>query len=161
MNIGYEEDELLPYSEPDPNLDDPIRIRKSDSRFPIFHAIRNRLLLCFTLSPMPSTPLYPPRPPAPLPPCPPEKMLQMGFTLKEIQESLSENRYDEVCATYMLLAREVDKIVVREPLILWFPSCKYRLYVKHVSRNLHRVILWRRVCFHVHQGSELYFTYNM
>lgn len=66
MNIGYEEDELLPYSEPDPNLDDPIRI---------------------------------------------QKMLQMGFTLKEIQESLSENRYDEVCATYMLLAREVDKIV--------------------------------------------------
>ena len=61
--------------------------------------------------PAPSLP-----PPCPLPPtlCPPEKMLQMGFTLKEIQESLSENRYDEVCATYMLLAREVDKVVVRE-----------------------------------------------
>ena len=40
-----------------------------------------------------------------------EKMLQMGFTLKEIQESLSENRYDEVCATYMLLKREFSSSV--------------------------------------------------
>ena len=40
-----------------------------------------------------------------------EKMLQMGFTLKEIQESLSENRYDEVCATYMLLKRESSSSV--------------------------------------------------
>ncbi len=39
-----------------------------------------------------------------------EKMLQMGFTLKEIQESLSENRYDEVCATYMLLKRDVNEV---------------------------------------------------
>lgn len=39
-----------------------------------------------------------------------EKMLQMGFTLKEIQESLSENRYDEVCATYMLLQRDVKEV---------------------------------------------------
>ncbi len=35
----------------------------------------------------------------------------MGFTLKEIQESLSENRYDEVCATYMLLKRESSSSV--------------------------------------------------
>ena len=39
-----------------------------------------------------------------------EKMLQMGFTLKEIQESLTENRYDEVCATYMLLKRDVKEV---------------------------------------------------
>lgn len=45
-------------------------------------------------------------------PCPTEKMLQMGFTLKEIQESLTENRYDEVCATYMLLAREMKSASV-------------------------------------------------
>lgn len=36
----------------------------------------------------------------------------MGFTLKEIQESLAENRYDEVCATYMLLAREMKSASV-------------------------------------------------
>ena len=43
---------------------------------------------------------------------PAEKMLQMGFTLKEIQESLAENRYDEVCATYMLLKRETSSSVL-------------------------------------------------
>ena len=37
-------------------------------------------------------------------------MLSMGFTLKEIQESLTESRYDEVCATYMLLVREVKEV---------------------------------------------------
>ncbi len=37
-----------------------------------------------------------------------EKMLKMGFTQKEIQESLSESRYDEVCATYMLLIRDTE-----------------------------------------------------
>ena len=31
----------------------------------------------------------------------------MGFTQKEINESLSENKYDEVCATYMLLQRDM------------------------------------------------------
>ena len=36
-----------------------------------------------------------------------QRMLEMGFTRKEIQESLSENSYDEVCATYYLLAKEV------------------------------------------------------
>jgi hypothetical protein len=41
-----------------------------------------------------------------------EKMLQMGFTLKEIQESLTESRYDEVCATYMLLVRDVKEVCV-------------------------------------------------
>ena len=38
----------------------------------------------------------------------------MGFTPKEIRESLSENRYDEVCATYMLLKRELDRSSVRK-----------------------------------------------
>ena len=31
----------------------------------------------------------------------------MGFTSTEIRESLSDNRYDEVCATYMLLKRDL------------------------------------------------------
>ena len=37
----------------------------------------------------------------------------MGFTSKEIKESLHENRYDEVCATYMLLKRELGDSNVR------------------------------------------------
>ena len=42
--------------------------------------------------------------------CSAEKMQQMGFSPKEIQESLSENRYDEVCATYYLLGREISTV---------------------------------------------------
>ena len=37
----------------------------------------------------------------------------MGFTSKEIKESLADNRYDEVCATYMLLKRELGDSNVR------------------------------------------------
>ena len=40
-----------------------------------------------------------------------EKMLQMGFTRREIQESLTENRYDDICATYLLLARDLKSRV--------------------------------------------------
>lgn len=32
-----------------------------------------------------------------------EKMVQMGYNLREIQESLSEVKHDELCATYQLL----------------------------------------------------------
>ncbi len=32
--------------------------------------------------------------------------MTMGFTQKEINESLTESKYDEVCATYMLLMRD-------------------------------------------------------
>ena len=42
-----------------------------------------------------------------------ERMVQMGFTVKEIKESLAENRYDEVCATYMLLKRDLGDSNVR------------------------------------------------
>lgn len=37
----------------------------------------------------------------------------MGFTMKEIKESLQDNRYDEVCATYMLLHRDLEDSNVR------------------------------------------------
>lgn len=56
-------------------------------------------------------------------PVPTEKMLHMGFTLKEIQESLAENRYDEVCATYMLLAREMKSASVSASKILQWLCC--------------------------------------
>jgi MAP/microtubule affinity-regulating kinase len=62
MNIGFEDDELKPYMEPQADLNDQARI---------------------------------------------QRMVQMGFTSKEIKESLAENRYDEVCATYMLLKRDL------------------------------------------------------
>lgn len=82
------------------------------------------LIMCNAWTHSLPTPLFPPPihylftfytfPPAPIPPSPhyavtpfTERMIQMGFTSKEIRESLLENRYDEVCATYMLLKRDL------------------------------------------------------
>ncbi|CAI8017825.1 MAP/microtubule affinity-regulating kinase 3 [Geodia barretti] len=62
MNMGFDEEELKPYIEPEADINNQARI---------------------------------------------QRMVQMGFTSKEIRESLAENRYDEVCATYMLLEREL------------------------------------------------------
>ena len=39
-------------------------------------------------------------------------MLQMGFSRDEIQEALSNNRYDEVMATYLLLDERRQKLTV-------------------------------------------------
>uniref|UniRef100_A0A1L8DKU2 MAP/microtubule affinity-regulating kinase 3 n=1 Tax=Nyssomyia neivai TaxID=330878 RepID=A0A1L8DKU2_9DIPT len=61
MNMGYEEDELKPYTEPVPDLKDPKRI---------------------------------------------EALVAMGYNRQDIEESLSQVRYDDVFATYLLLGRK-------------------------------------------------------
>ncbi|CAG05733.1 unnamed protein product, partial [Tetraodon nigroviridis] len=58
MNVGYEEEELKPYIEPQPDYKDP---KKTDI------------------------------------------MLQMGFSLEEIQDSLVNQKYNDVMAAYLLL----------------------------------------------------------
>lgn len=63
MNIGFEDDELLPYLEPVYDINDQTRI---------------------------------------------QKMIQMGYNVHDIQESLADNRYDELCATYMLLGSQMN-----------------------------------------------------
>ena len=55
--------------------------------------------------------------------------MQMGFTLKEIGDSLSQRRYDEVCATFMLLKRKSGSpTVVRD-------------HMTHVSHDTHDIII--------------------
>uniref|UniRef100_A0A8B9KNR7 non-specific serine/threonine protein kinase n=1 Tax=Astyanax mexicanus TaxID=7994 RepID=A0A8B9KNR7_ASTMX len=58
MNVGYEEEELKPYIEPQPDYKDPKRT---------------------------------------------DIMLQMGYSQEEIQDSLVNQKYDEIMATYLLL----------------------------------------------------------
>ena len=47
-----------------------------------------------------------------------EIMLQMGFSRDEIQEALTNNRYDEVMATYLLLDEKRQKLTVRLLLLI-------------------------------------------
>ncbi|XP_024915134.1 serine/threonine-protein kinase MARK2 isoform X11 [Cynoglossus semilaevis] len=61
MNVGYEEEELKPYIEPQPDYKDPRRTGTYDI------------------------------------------MLQMGFSQEEIQDSLVNQKYNDVMATYLLL----------------------------------------------------------
>lgn len=51
-----------------------------------------------------------------------EIMLQMGFSRDEIQEALTNNRYDEVMATYLLLDEKRQKLTVRLLLLIlqWY-----------------------------------------
>ncbi|XP_040887240.1 serine/threonine-protein kinase MARK2 isoform X10 [Toxotes jaculatrix] len=68
MNVGYEEDELKPYIEPQPDYKDPRRTgrhRNAQKKTDI--------------------------------------MLQMGFSQEEIQDSLVNQKYNDVMATYLLL----------------------------------------------------------
>ncbi|XP_037917780.1 serine/threonine-protein kinase MARK2 isoform X13 [Hermetia illucens] len=64
MNMGFEDDELKPYIEPKPDLQDPKRIGKT------------------------------------------EALVAMGYSKQEIEDSLSQVRYDDVFATYLLLGRK-------------------------------------------------------
>jgi len=48
-----------------------------------------------------------------------EKMESMGYSRKDVEESLSENKYNDIMATYLLLSRKVAE--VRSPKL----SCIY------------------------------------
>ncbi|XP_062868325.1 serine/threonine-protein kinase MARK2 isoform X3 [Trichomycterus rosablanca] len=71
MNVGFEEEELTPYVEPQPDYKDPKRT---------------------------------------------EIMLQMGYSSDEIQDSLVNQRYNQVMATYLLLGfrnSELDELLIK------------------------------------------------
>ncbi|KAF4077319.1 hypothetical protein AMELA_G00206680 [Ameiurus melas] len=71
MNVGHEEEELMPYIEPQPDYKDPKRT---------------------------------------------DIMLQMGYAQDEIQDSLVNQKYDEIMATYLLLDyrnSELDELSIK------------------------------------------------
>ncbi|RMC12364.1 hypothetical protein DUI87_09879 [Hirundo rustica rustica] len=71
MNVGHEEEELKPYTEPEPDFNDTKRI---------------------------------------------DIMVTMGFSREEIHESLVNQKYDEVMATYLLLGRKPPEFEVGDSL---------------------------------------------
>lgn len=86
MNVGYEEEELKPYIEPQPDYKDPKKTgRKRRSQQRLIPSClepntqRYRSFLCLDI------------------------MLQMGFSLEEIQDSLVNQKYNDVMAAYLLL----------------------------------------------------------
>ena len=44
-----------------------------------------------------------------------EKMQQMGYNLRDIQESLNENKFDEICAAYILLGLQTESLSSSNP----------------------------------------------
>ncbi|TSL04309.1 Serine/threonine-protein kinase MARK2 [Bagarius yarrelli] len=83
MNVGHEEEELMPYVEPQPDYKDP----KRTGQHPGSAGGWKR-----------------------------DIMLQMGYAQDEIQESLVNQKYDEIMATYLLLDyrnSELDEMSIK------------------------------------------------
>ncbi|XP_036444282.1 serine/threonine-protein kinase MARK2 isoform X11 [Colossoma macropomum] len=83
MNVGYEEEELKPYVEPQPDYKDPKRTGQHPSSAGGWKR---------------------------------DIMLQMGYSQDEIQDSLVNQKYDEVMATYLLLDyrnSELDELSIK------------------------------------------------
>ncbi|XP_052827942.1 MAP/microtubule affinity-regulating kinase 3 [Octopus bimaculoides] len=87
MNIGFEDDELKPYVEPPPDINDPLRIAKS---------LRNEVSSTETGSNINGLHRYQ------------DIMASMGYTLKDVENSLSQQKYDDIMATYLLLGRRTS-----------------------------------------------------
>ena len=91
-NLTFEDNELKPYTEPEPDFNDSLRI---------------------------------------------EKMRSMNFTLDEIQTSLREKRYDDVYATYLLLAKDCrgSAVQLQTASAYSFPSRQMSLDPPHPHTN--------------------------
>jgi len=48
-----------------------------------------------------------------------EKMEAMGYSRKKVEEALTENKYDEVMATYLLLSRKVTEVCMTSMAVLY------------------------------------------
>ncbi|KAM3177049.1 hypothetical protein ACTXT7_005306, partial [Hymenolepis weldensis] len=101
-NIGMDDTPLQPYQEPPPDYNDPIRLRwdeyscrQGDSEhkplIPSSTDVVRFSLLCI------------------------EKMEEMGFTLEEIRDSLENNKFNNVTATYFLLGTDRSALPSSSP----------------------------------------------
>lgn len=82
MNIGFEDDELKPYVEPPPDINDPLRIVPSTETGSNINGLHRYQ----------------------------DIMASMGYTLKDVEDSLSQQKYDDIMATYLLLGRRTSDL---------------------------------------------------
>ena len=47
-------------------------------------------------------------------------MTNMGYTRKEIEDSLSQNKYDDITATYLLLGRRTSEVFYMFYIVSYF-----------------------------------------
>ncbi|XP_059481478.1 serine/threonine-protein kinase MARK2-like isoform X5 [Neocloeon triangulifer] len=80
MNMGYEEDELKPFIEPEPDFKDIKRIGTPSSATSACEKMRVTAIA--------------------------KALVNMGYSRTEIEDSLANCRYDDVFATYLLLGRK-------------------------------------------------------
>ncbi|XP_065346875.1 MAP/microtubule affinity-regulating kinase 3-like isoform X5 [Cloeon dipterum] len=85
MNMGYEEDELKPYTEPEPDFKDIKRIGTPSSATSACEKMRVTAIASEEAR---------------------EALVNMGYSRSEIEDSLANCRYDDVFATYLLLGRK-------------------------------------------------------
>ncbi|KAK3092537.1 hypothetical protein FSP39_004100 [Pinctada imbricata] len=111
MNIGYEDDDLKPYIEPPADVLDPLRIGKAQTTslpvvsfvYHIHNIMRDRWINMGyeekELKP------YKEPPKDLLDSKRLELMVNMGYSRKDIEDSVTHQKYDDIQATYLLLGR--------------------------------------------------------
>ncbi|RXN27109.1 serine threonine- kinase MARK2-like isoform X1 [Labeo rohita] len=96
MNVGHEDDELKPYIEPQPDYKDPKRTGQHPSSAGGWKRGGADVARGFGDG---------------------DIMLQMGYSLDEIQDSLINQKYNDVMATYLLLdyrnSEELDELSIK------------------------------------------------
>jgi len=82
INVGYEDKELKPYKEPCRDKLDPKRIVPSSETGSNLNGLHRYQ----------------------------DIMASMGYTLKDVEDSLSQQKYDDIMATYLLLGRRTSDL---------------------------------------------------
>ena len=62
-----------------------------------------------------------------------EIMLNLGYSRKEVEESLSQNKYDDITATYLLLGRRTNEVSLYSRALAMYS----RVYYQHQAQHFH------------------------